>query len=81
MHSAPPQTLTIRPRDNTWAALKAQTGLDSDAALAAHLNVTENTVRRVMAGHTDPSPKFIAHSLAAFPFAGFRELFRITPAQ
>lgn len=72
--------LTIRPRANTWSSLRAQTGLDTDAALAAQLNVTERTLRNVFTGDTDPSPRFIAHALAAFPFAGFRELFRVAEA-
>jgi transcriptional regulator with XRE-family HTH domain len=80
MRKTSEQGYTIRPRQRAWASLRANTGLDTYARLAAQLGLTEKTVANVLLGRTDPSPKFIAHTLTAFPFTGFRELFAIAAA-
>jgi len=67
----------IRPRLASWDALRASTGIDTRRALAEVLGVSENTVNRVLDGVVEPSTRFIAHTLHAFPFASFDRLFTL----
>lgn len=67
----------IRPRQKSWDALCLLAGIRSHSELATELNVTENTVWRVMTGQVEPSPRFITGALVAFPFASFDRLFEL----
>jgi predicted transcriptional regulator len=71
----PDAEIGVRPRRDVWSRMRADIGLEADAALAARLRVAETTVYRVMGGTVDPSMKFVAHALRAFPFATFERLF------
>jgi hypothetical protein len=67
----------IRPRRNAWDVLREATGLASDAHLADTIGVAETTAYRVLTGVVEPSARFIAHTLHAFPFASFDSLFEV----
>lgn len=67
----------IRIRAAAWVALRKTADLTSDTALADALDVTSMTVYRVTTAAVDPSPKFIAHTLHAFPFVSFDRLFEV----
>lgn len=66
---------SIRLRPAAWCELRKITNTESDQALAVALGINRSNVYRVMTGDAEPSPKFIAHTLAAFRFASFDRLF------
>ena len=55
-HTAP----TIRLREDVVAALRETRGLESDADLAAAMRMNQSSISRVMAGKSQPGPRFIA---------------------
>ena len=55
-HTAP----TIRLREDVVAALRETRGLESDADLAAAMRMSQSSISRVMAGKSQPGPRFIA---------------------
>lgn len=61
-----------------WARLRKATNTEADAKLAKAIRLDRSTVYRVMTG-AEPSSKFVAHTLAAFPFATFDRLFAYRP--
>ena len=74
-----PHTVKLRRDVFTKAARLA--GFRSDYALAKAMDVNRSTVARVIAGHLQPGPTFIAGALVALTPMQFHDLFDIVPDQ
>lgn len=74
-----PYTIKLRRGVFTKAARLA--GFRSDYALAKAMGVNRSTVARVMAGHLQPGPTFIAGALLALTPMQFHDLFHIVSDQ
>lgn len=52
-------------------------GIETDAAMASHLGVSQSTVLRLFRGDTGPGEDVIAAALTAFPALRFDDLFEV----
>lgn len=66
----------IECRRSAWNALRNRSKLTTDTALAETLGLNQSTVSRTFTTGV-ASERFVAHTLAAFPFASFDKLFAI----
>lgn len=69
--------VTTKLRRTAFAQVCAERGLETTAAIAAVIGLSEKTIDRVMNHSAEPSARFIGRTLAAWPMVGFRALFAV----
>lgn len=74
-------TATLRLRTDQLAKFRKLAGVATDDALAKRMGVDPGTVSRVLRGKNEPSPKFIAALVAAFPGMDLDDLFEVVTAE
>jgi len=67
--------IVIRPAG--WRNACQLAGLDTDAAVAARLGLSQSTIMRATSGESDPGARFIAAALIAFGPDKFNDVFRV----
>lgn len=69
--------VTTKLRRTAFAQVCSERGLNTTAAIASAIGLSERQIERVIKENADPSARFIARCLANWPMLSFRSLFAV----
>jgi hypothetical protein len=69
--------VTVKLRRDRFVKVCAERGLNTNAAIATTVGLSERQIERIINDGADPSGRFIGRVLATWPMCSFRALFAV----